>query len=82
MLDGLKIMIKLINKRQCGGNIKVQNFVFRKIVKVLNDGSNRIAVSTNDDAFTTENVAGDVVVPVREYTFNSVFQALQIENVR
>jgi len=66
--DHIQIVIKLVNERSAGGNVELGNLILGNVVKVLHKGTERVAVSSDNDVLSGLEVGNDLVLPVGKDT--------------
>jgi hypothetical protein len=77
MPNRVKLIIQLIDKRDSGGNVHADNFTFRKLIKVFNQGTETVPVPRYENGFPHSKGRCDVFVPTRQNSFHGVFQAFR-----
>lgn len=74
--DRTHIFIKLIDQGHCGRNIHAHNVLVGNIVQMLNQRTQRVAVSSDQNLAARFNVRDDFVFPVRNDARDGIRQAL------
>ena len=76
VLDGLEVNIELIDERNSGGNVQLNNLGLRDVVQVLDECAQRVTVGSNKNTLASLDGRGNLLVPQRQETLDSVEERL------
>lgn len=76
VLDGLEVSVQLVNEGDASGDIQLGDFGFGDIVQIFDQSTDRVTVSSNDNALARLDSGSDVAEPEWNKTSNSILQRL------
>src|SRR5690606_34870204 len=76
LADGLEVLVKLVQKRDAGRDVELDDLFFADVVQVLDQRAQAVAVRRDQHALTPADGGGDVALPVGQKARDRVLQAL------
>ena len=73
--DGVQIGIQVIKQRDTCGDIQLQNFLVRDVIKVFNERAKAVPVGRDDDFFPLRDLWFDEFFPVGNDAVNGIREA-------
>jgi hypothetical protein len=78
VLDRLEVGIQLIDEGDTRGDVQLGDLRLRNIIQILDQSTDRVTVSGDDDTLTGLDGGGNVAVPEGNETSNSILQGLSL----
>jgi sulfur carrier protein ThiS len=83
MPDGLQVLIQLIDERNTRRDVEVSDGFVGDVVEILDQGTERIAVSGNEHLLASLDIRNNDVIVIRNDTGNGILQGfMQRQNLR
>ncbi len=77
MFYGFQVVLELVDEWDAGGDVEVDDLLFRYVVEIFHEGPQAIPVCRNQDLLPRRYIWSDRVVPIRQEAVDRVFQALR-----